>query len=72
MGRGDAYIMKIRGVNHMPDSVQVRDENFRLIAYFRADKPQDVLLKIFSKKTIKEITGLLTGLPYGHMVKITY
>lgn len=34
-----AYILKIRGVNRLPDQIQVRDADFTLIAYFRADKP---------------------------------
>jgi len=33
------YIIKVRGKAKIPDYIQLRDEQFVLIAYFRADRP---------------------------------
>ena len=33
------YIFKVRGKAKIPDYIQLRDEGFVLIAYFRADRP---------------------------------
>ena len=33
------YIIKVKGNAKIPDYIQLRDENFVLIAYFRADRP---------------------------------
>ncbi|MBC7388848.1 MAG: fructose-6-phosphate aldolase [Opitutaceae bacterium] len=33
------YIIKVKGKAKIPDYIQLRDDNFVLIAYFRADRP---------------------------------
>ena len=33
------YIIKVKGKAKIPDYIQLRDEQFVLIAYFRADRP---------------------------------
>lgn len=33
------YIIKVKGKAKIPDYIQLRDNNFVLIAYFRADRP---------------------------------
>ena len=33
------YIIKVKGKAKIPDYIQLRDEAFVLIAYFRADRP---------------------------------
>ncbi len=33
------YIIKIKGKAKIPDYIQLRDDNFVLIAYFRVDHP---------------------------------
>lgn len=33
------YIIKIKGKAKIPDYVQIRDNDFVLLAYFRADRP---------------------------------
>ena len=40
------YIIKIKGAVKIPDYVQIRDEQFTLLAYFRADRPERALEKI--------------------------
>lgn len=64
------YIMKIRGVNNMPDFVQVRDNDFTLIAYFRADKPEKANISFDDNLTGEKIIELLLDVPYGRMHKV--
>ena len=33
------YIIKVKGVAKIPDYVQLRDDEFTLLAYFRVDRP---------------------------------
>lgn len=33
------YIIKVKGKAKIPDYIQLRDDDFVLIAYFRADRP---------------------------------
>ena len=33
------YIIKVKGKVKIPDYIQLRDDSFVLIAYFRADRP---------------------------------
>ena len=33
------YIIKVKGKAKIPDYIQLRDEEFILVAYFRADRP---------------------------------
>ena len=37
------YILKIKGSNKIPDYIQIRDNAFTLIAYFRVDHKSQVL-----------------------------
>jgi hypothetical protein len=64
------YIMKIRGVNNMPDFVQVRDDMFTLIAYFRADRPGKNLSASLDNLTEEELKDFVQNLPYGQIRKI--
>jgi hypothetical protein len=37
------YIIKVKGVAKIPDYVQLRDDEFTLLAYFRVDRPEKVI-----------------------------
>ena len=37
------YLLKIQGKAKIPDYVQLRDEQFTLLAYFRLDRPEKAL-----------------------------
>jgi len=39
------YVIKVKGVAKIPDYVQLRDENFTLLAYFRLDRPEKAISK---------------------------
>jgi hypothetical protein len=58
------YILKIKGVDKMPDFIQIRDQDFTLVAYFRADNPAKGagIIKIMSAV---ELGAVIQELPYG-------
>jgi hypothetical protein len=64
------YIIKIEGKTKIPDYVQIRDENFTLIAYFRADRPEKALFKIGLEQQTEKIMQIITDLPFGKMQKL--
>ncbi len=59
------YIIKIRGKVKIPDYIQIRDEKFTLLAYFRADRPDDALRKIGLQEQTEEIKKMIAELPFG-------
>lgn len=64
------YIIKVKGIAKIPDYVQLRDEEFTLLAYFRVDRPDKTLNKIGLGDKIGEIMSLANELPYGKIIKI--
>jgi len=64
------YIIKIRGKEKIPDYIQFRDENFALIAYFRADRPLRNMEKYGlggKENTLKEI---IKNIPFGKLKEL--
>jgi hypothetical protein len=41
------YILKIKGKAKIPDYVQLRDDKFTLLAYFRVDRPRKGIGKVW-------------------------
>lgn len=64
------YIIKVKGVAKIPDYIQLRDEKFTLLAYFRVDRPDKTLTKIGLGDKIEEIMKLANDLPFGKIVKL--
>jgi hypothetical protein len=64
------YIIKIKGKTKIPDYVQIRDENFTLLAYFRADRPEKALSKCGLEHRTKEILKIIETIPFGKMQKL--
>lgn len=66
----DMYIIKVKGVAKIPDYVQLRDNEFTLLAYFRVDRPDKSLDKIGlgDKKDI--IMQLVSDIPFGKITKL--
>jgi hypothetical protein len=62
--------MKIRGGGKIPDYVQFRDDNFTLIAYFRADKPRKGLEKFDLLQYADIVEEFLPELDFGELKKI--
>ena len=64
------YIIKVKGKAKIPDYIQLRDENFVLIAYFRADRPLTKLEKYGLEGKEQELGALIEQLPFGKLQKL--
>jgi len=64
------YIIKVKGVAKIPDYVQLRDEAFTLLAYFRVDRPDKSLDKIGLGDKKDMIMTLVNEMPFGKIKKI--
>jgi hypothetical protein len=64
------YLIKIQGKSKIPDYIQLRDENYTLLAYFRADRPEKALLKVGFEDHIVQFKEIINNLPFGKMQKI--
>lgn len=64
------YIIKVKGKAKIPDYIQLRDDQFVLVAYFRADRPLDKLEKFGLGEQKEQIQELINTLPYGKLQKL--
>jgi len=64
------YILKIKGTAKIPDYIQLRDDQFTLLAYFRVDRPEKALAKAGLGKKEEQIKKLIHEIPYGRMQKM--
>jgi hypothetical protein len=61
------YILKVKGTEKIPDYVQLRDDKFTLLAYFRVDRPEKALVKAGLTHREAEIIKLIGEIPFGKM-----
>lgn len=66
------YIIKIRGKAKIPDFIQLRDEKFILIGYFRADRPLRDLDKYNLDQHKESLQKLINELPFGKLTKLKF
>lgn len=64
------YILKVKGTAKIPDYVQLRDDQFTLLAYFRVDRPEKALTKAGLGDREAEIIRMIQEMPYGKMQKL--
>lgn len=64
------YLIKVKGVAKIPDYVQLRDDKFTLLAYFRVDRPDKSLEKIGLAEKTEYIMNLVKDLPFGQILKL--
>jgi len=64
------YIIKVKGVAKIPDYVQLRDEQFTLLAYFRVDRPEKALEKVGLGEKAEYIMNIIKDLPFGQILKL--
>ncbi len=64
------YIIKVKGKAKIPDYIQLRDENFVLVAYFRADRPLKNLEKFNLQGKEAELQKVIEKLPFGKLQKL--
>jgi hypothetical protein len=65
------YIIKIQGKAKIPDYVQLRDDQFTLIAYFRADRPEKAIEKCGFSEHMDFIKNTINTMPFGKMQHIS-
>ncbi|HEY1010598.1 MAG: fructose-6-phosphate aldolase [Daejeonella sp.] len=64
------YVIKVKGVAKIPDYVQLRDEKFTLLAYFRLDRPEKALDKAGLADHADRIMNIIKDLPFGQILKL--
>ncbi len=64
------YIIKVKGIAKIPDYVQLRDDSFTLLAYFRVDRPEKTLQKIGLAHKAECILSIVNDLPFGKITKL--
>lgn len=64
------YIIKVKGIAKIPDYVQLRDDKFTLLAYFRVDRPDKSLEKLGLGDQQDYIMEMVKDLPFGQIVKL--
>ncbi|MFD1770186.1 fructose-6-phosphate aldolase [Sphingobacterium suaedae] len=64
------YVIKVKGVAKIPDYVQLRDDAFTLLAYFRVDRPEKSLDKIGLAEKADYIMEVVKEMPFGQIRKI--
>lgn len=66
------YLIKVKGVAKIPDYVQLRDESFTLLAYFRVDRPEKTLGKIGLGEHAEYIMKKANEIPFGKILKLDF
>ena len=66
------YILKVKGTAKIPDYVQLRDDNFTLLAYFRVDRPEKAIVKAGLADKEQELVKLIGEMPYGKIQKLPW
>jgi hypothetical protein len=66
------YILKIKGAAKIPDYVQLRDEQFTLIAYFRVDRPEKALIKCGLSNREAELLKIINEMPFGKVQALDF
>nr|WP_294794613.1 fructose-6-phosphate aldolase [uncultured Mucilaginibacter sp.] len=66
------YIIKVKGVAKIPDYVQLRDDEFTLLAYFRVDRPEKSLDKVGLTHKAEYIMNVIKELPFGQILKLDF
>ncbi len=64
------YIIKVKGKAKIPDYIQLRDANFVLIAYFRADRPLKNLDRYGLEGKEDALAALIESLEFGKLQKL--
>jgi len=64
------YIIKIQGTNKIPDYIQIRDEDFTLMAYFKVSSPKTALARCNLLDKMDVILKIARDLPYGQIKKL--
>ena len=61
------YIIKVRGKAKIPDYIQLRNDKFVLIAYFRADRPLKTLERLGLGGKEEKLKLMIEKMPFGKL-----
>ena len=64
------FILKIEGTKKIPDYIQIRDESFSLIAYFKINNPKTALSRCNLMDRMDEILRIANEMEYGKIQKL--
>ena len=64
------YILKIKGKARIPDYIQLRDNKFTLVSYFRLDRLDKGITQAGLERNKENIIKIIRNLPFGKMHKI--
>ena len=64
------YIIKIKGKAKIPDYIQLRNDDFVLVAYFRADRELKNLEKYGLGGKEEMLAKLISELPFGKLQQL--
>lgn len=64
------YLLKIKGKAKIPDFVQIRDNEFTLIAYIKLDNLKSGLEKFGLFQFEQQILRITPEIPYGKIIKL--
>ena len=64
------YIIKVRGKAKIPDYIQLRNEEFILVAYFRADRPLKDLHRYGLEGKEVPLAQVIESLEFGKLRKL--
>ena len=64
------HIMKIKGNGKIPNYIQIRDDNFALISYFKANNFAKALIKEGLAEYTDDIAKLFDTMNYGELYYI--
>lgn len=62
----------MKGIAKIPDYIQLRDEQFTLLAYFRVDRPEKSIEKCGLSEHCDYINELIKTMPFGVIQKLTF
>ncbi len=64
------YFLKTRGTDKIPDFIQLRDDQFVLIAHFKTSNPVQSIKKLGLEKYEDQIVKLIEEVPFGKLYKL--
>lgn len=64
------YFLKTQGTDKIPDYVQIRDDNFVLLAHFKMNNPDNQIKKFGLENYVDNIKELILNTAFGELKKI--
>ncbi|OFX21415.1 MAG: hypothetical protein A2041_07605 [Bacteroidetes bacterium GWA2_31_9b] len=64
------YFLKTKGTDEISDYVQLRDDQFVLIAHFKTKYPEQIIKKLKLEKYESQLIRLIQEVPFGLLYKL--